>query len=88
MRSLADSDDARWPTPLEIGLRLLTNVPGDEMDLQQCQLGVFLDLPTAVLTVRNWISWSGDRAAEIYILLSLGPWKAVVLRDSQLQSHC
>lgn len=50
--------------------------------------GMFLDLRKAVLTVRSWISWSDDRAAEIHIVLSLGQWKAVVLRDSQLQSHC
>ena len=33
VRSLANPDDACWLTPLEIGLRLLTNVPGDELDL-------------------------------------------------------
>ena len=50
--------------------------------------GMLLDLRKAVLTVCSWISWSDDRAAEIHMVLSLGPWKAVVLRDSQLQSHC
>lgn len=39
--SLADPDNACWLTPLEIGLRLLTNVPGDEVDLQQCQLACY-----------------------------------------------